>query len=268
MSTELDRINRSVWGSPRVLQIFARRDGWTDPGEALVMQRLADEARGRSILDIGVGAGRTLPYLRSLSGDYVAIDYLDEMVRLTRSRFPSARVEHGDARELDAFADSTFDLVVFSFNGIDGVAHEDRPKVFGAVERVLRPGGLFAYSTHNLDHRCAGRAPWHPSRFRLGSGLRQVAGSLLRLPKSIPTYRRLRARSVRGERWASLVDSAYNFSVVWHYVTLDEAIRELRESGFTGVAEIYSTAGVRVDSADDTSESPWLHYVARKPEAR
>ncbi len=268
MSTELDAINKGVWGSARVLGIFARRDGWTDPGEALVMRRLAEEGRGGSILDIGVGAGRTLPYLHSLGADYVAIDYVDEMVRLTRTRFPYARIEDGDARELGVFADATFDVVVFSFNGIDGVAHEDRPKVFGSVERVLRPGGLFAYSTHNLDHRCTGRAPWHPSRFRLGSGVRPVAGSLLRLPQSTPAYRRLRSRSVRGDGWASLVDSAYNFSVVWHYVTLDEAMRELRESGFTGVVDAYSTAGVRVDRAADTSESPWLHFVARKPEAR
>ncbi len=265
MTTELDRINRGVWRSARVLDIFARREGWTDPGEMLVMRRVAEEARGGAILDIGVGAGRTLPYLRSLSDDYVAIDYLDEMVRLTRSRYPDARIEHGDARELSAFADASFDLVVFSFNGIDGVPHEDRPKVHAAVVRVLRPGGLFVYSTHNLDHRCAGQPPWHPCRFRLRNGLRPVVGSALRLPKSIRTYRRLRSRSVRGDGWASLVDPAYDFSVVWHYVTAVEAMRELRESGFTEEVEIYTTAGIRMDSADDARESPWLHLVARKP---
>lgn len=265
MSNEFDPINRAVWASAPVRRIFARRQGWMDPGEALVMERIAEEAGGRSIIDIGVGAGRTLPYLRSLSDDYVAIDYVEELVQLTRARFPGARVEHGDARALDAFADASIDVAVFSFNGIDGVGHEDRPRVFRAVARVLRPGGLFAYSTHNLDHRLAGRAPWHPSRFHARNGVRPLVGSLVRLPKSVQAYRRLRDRTLRGDGWASLVDSAYSFSVVWHYVTVEQAIDELRTSGFTGDVEVYSTAGARVDLTDDTSESPWLHFVARKP---
>jgi hypothetical protein len=48
-------------------------------------------------------------------------DYLEEMVSLTRSRYPEARIELADARDLSVFADSTF----------DGVAHL-------AVERRLR----------------------------------------------------------------------------------------------------------------------------------
>lgn len=263
MSTELDRINKSVWSRERTRRIFARREGWTDAGEAFVMRRIAEEARGGSILDIGVGAGRTLPYLHSLAGNYVAVDYLDEMVRLTRSRFPFAQIEWGDAQSLDAFADSTFDVVVFSFNGIDGLAHGDRPRVFGAVRRVLRERGLFAYSSHNLDHRCAGLAPWHPIRFRLGDGPRSLASSIRSLPKSIPAYRRLRSRTVTGDGWASLVDPAYDFGVVWHYVSLEEGLNELRRSGYSSDIEAYTTEGVQIEPTEDTSTSPWIHYLAR-----
>jgi SAM-dependent methyltransferase len=265
MTAELDQINRGVWRSSPVLDAFARRDGWMDPGEARVMELLAEEGRDRPILDIGVGAGRTLPYLRSLSQDYVAIDYLEEMVRLTSSRYPEARVEHGDARDLSAYPDAAFGLVVFSFNGIDGIAHEDRPKVLAAVHRVLRPGGLFAYSTHNLSHRCAGRPPWHPCWFRLGLGPRAIAGAAYRLPRSARSYRRLRPHEIRGDGWATMVDPAYSFSVVWHYVTIDEELAKLREAGFSGL-EVLTTAAERVDAAAATRESPWLHYLARKAE--
>jgi SAM-dependent methyltransferase len=260
----MEAINREVWASGRVQRIFSHRRGWTDPGESLVMERIADAARGRSILDIGVGGGRTIAYLRSLSEDYVAIDYLDELVHLTRSRFPEARVELGDARELSQFADASIDVAVFSFNGIDGLAPEDRPRVFGAVARVLRPGGLFAYSTHNLEHRHAGRPPWHPARIDRDSA-RGIARSLLLLPRSALRYKRLGHRTVRGEGWATLVDPAYDFSVVWHYVTLEQAIRELQSSGLTADIEAYTTAGARVDPGDDTTESPWLHFIARSP---
>jgi hypothetical protein len=58
-------------------------------------------------------------------------DYLEEMVSLTRSRYPEARIELADARDLSVFADSTFGLAFFSGNGVDGVAHLE-------VERRLR----------------------------------------------------------------------------------------------------------------------------------
>lgn len=264
MAAELDTINRSVWASGRVQRIFAHRRGWTDPGESLVMERIAEVARGRSILDIGVGGGRTISYLSSLGGDYVAIDYLDELVQLSRSRFPDARIEVGDARELRQFHEATVDVAVFSFNGIDGVTHEDRPLVFRAVARVLRPGGVFVYSTHNLEHRLAGRAPWHPARWNPHNGVRYVARSFLFLPRSAPNYRRLRHRTARGNGWATLVDPAYDFSMVWHYVTLEQGIRELRAAGFTGALEAYTTAGGRIAPGEDTSASPWLHFIAYK----
>jgi SAM-dependent methyltransferase len=190
------------------------------------------------------------------------------MVRLTRSRYPDARVEHADARDLSAFADCTFALVVFSFNGIDGLAHEDRPKVHAAVRRVLRPGGLFAYSTHNLDHPSAGRPPWDRCQLPGHLTVRPLVGWAARLPVRIRSYRRLQALSVRGDGWAILVGASYDFGIVGHYVTLDEALRELQESGYAPAVEVYSTSGAQMQSGEDTSASPWFHLLARKPNAR
>src|ERR1700736_2825346 len=115
MASDVDRVNRRVWSSTETLRLFADRDGFIDAGEALVTQRVATEARGQPILDIGVGGGRTTGHLRLLSDDYVGIDYLQEMVELTRARHPGARIERGDARDLKAFGDATFTLVFFSF---------------------------------------------------------------------------------------------------------------------------------------------------------
>jgi SAM-dependent methyltransferase len=268
LTGEIDLTNRGLWRSARVQRIFARRGGWTDAGEARVMERVAKEAGGQPILDIGVGAGRTLPYLRSLSDDYIAVDYLQEMVRLARSRYPDARIEHADARDLSAFADDKFALVVFSFNGIDGLAHEDRPKVHTAVKRVLRPGGVFAYSTHNLDHPSAGHPPWDRSRLPARITLRPLVGWAARLPRRARSYRRLRALCARGEDWAILVGASYNFGVVGHYVTLEEALRELREAGYAPGVEVYSTSAVQLQPGCDTGDTAWFQLLARKPDAR
>ena len=117
--------------------------------------------RGQPILDIGIGGGPD----GSLATD---VEFglcrhrlpRRQVVRLARSRHPGVRIDRADARDLSRFADDTFALVVFSFNGIDGVAHADRGTVLSEMHRVLRSEGLFAYSTHNLDYRSAGRRPW------------------------------------------------------------------------------------------------------------
>jgi SAM-dependent methyltransferase len=259
----LDRINRATWSSGTILAEFATREGPFDPGEALVLRRVADEAEGLPILDIGVGAGRTVPLLRAVSTDYVGIDYLKEMVTLARSRFPDVRFEHVDARDLSRFASRSFGLVYFSRNGIDGVGHEDRRTVLREIHRVLRPCGLFAYSTHNLDHRFAGRPPWHPGWYRADPRLALYRAR--RLPARAAAYRESRAECARGDGWATLVDPAYEFGLVTHFVTLEEALRELREAGFETATEIYSTTGVRLHPWNDTRKTFWLHLVARRP---
>jgi SAM-dependent methyltransferase len=263
--SESEQINAGVWRSSRVLGIFAEREGFIDDGEALLLERLLAEAEGGPILDIGVGGGRTIPYLRGTG--YVAVDYLQEVVELARSRHPGVDIEQADARDLKAFADNSFSGALFSFNGIDGLANEDRRAVHRAVMRVLRPGGVFVYSTHNLAHCCAGRPPWDRSWWDLENGPRAMLAYAARLPRRSSSYRRLRGMTVRGDGWALLVGSAYDFSVLWHHVDPGEAVQELVRAGYQGEVEMFDTAGERVLPGQDTDGSPWLYMLGRKPES-
>jgi SAM-dependent methyltransferase len=102
-----------------------------------------------SILDIGVGGGRTTPYLAQLSHHYVGIDYSEEMVRACRSKYPSQRFELCDAADLTIFDDATFDAVIFTFNGVDTLGPEGRSRCFSEVARVLADDGKFIFSSHN-----------------------------------------------------------------------------------------------------------------------
>lgn len=102
------------------------------------------------ILDLGVGGGRTTPYLSAIASRYVGVDYSEEMIRACRSRFPHLEFSVADASDLAQFADASFDSVVFSFNGLDClVPDEKREKCLRECHRVLKAGGIYIFSSHN-----------------------------------------------------------------------------------------------------------------------
>jgi Methyltransferase domain len=70
-----------------------------------------------------MGGGRTVPFLTRISADYTAVDYTPELVETCRLNHPGVRVHHMDARNMATFADNTFALVTFSFNGIASIGH-------------------------------------------------------------------------------------------------------------------------------------------------
>lgn len=124
-----------------------RLAGWIDASERRLVTRVLAERRRPDVLDVGVGGGLTKPLLRPSSGRYVAIDFLPAMVQASQSRFPESDVRLGDARRL-AFDDASFDVVLFSINGLDAVGHDDRLMAIAEIRRVLREGGqlIFFYS--------------------------------------------------------------------------------------------------------------------------
>lgn len=128
--------------------------------EMACLGRIPATRRG-SVLDIGVGAGRTTGALRGMFKAYIGIDYSEDMLRAARRRFPGVDLRNMDARQL-AF-DVKFDCVMFSFNGVDAVDIADRKRVMQNVSAVLNPGGYFLYSMHNFRH--PRRAIWMENLF-------------------------------------------------------------------------------------------------------
>ncbi|HVI07441.1 MAG TPA: class I SAM-dependent methyltransferase [Candidatus Binatia bacterium] len=105
---------------------------------------------GSAILDLGVGGGRTTPYLSGIAARYVGLDYAAEMISICRSKFPALEFAVGDAADLSRFESGTFGAAVMAFNGMDYVIPDDRRlRALREIARVLKPEGVLIFSSHN-----------------------------------------------------------------------------------------------------------------------
>ena len=139
--------NLHVYNTAEVAAYYAELD-YLSPCETVLFEMFLKSQM--NILDLGVGGGRTTPYLSALAARYVGVDYAQEMITLCRQKFPRLEFQLADAANLSAFADSTFDAVVMAFNGMDYVIpDESRLRSLREIRRVLRPDGILIFSSHN-----------------------------------------------------------------------------------------------------------------------
>jgi SAM-dependent methyltransferase len=265
--SEQDKLNQATWKTKAARRDLDYNDRYTDPGEHAALAYVAELLHRRPVLDLGVGTGRTVPLLTPLTDDYRAIDYIPLMVDICRRRYPHARVDVGDARELADCPSGHFGLVQFSYNGIDAVTATDRPLVFRAVRRVLAPGGLFLFSTLNLDGPGYRDRPWrfepntsNPLKF----GVR-LARKLRWAPVDLVNWLRLQHHIQRGPGYAVAPLSAHHWRIVAHFTTLKRQLDELEREGFARDTVAFdSKEGARVAPVDDTSRFDWFHVVSRR----
>ena len=263
-SSQVDT-NWRTYERPATVEWLRTREGWLDPAERILVNRVADEVRGLPILDLGVGTGRTAWMLRPISPGYVGIDYSPEMVDACRREYPGLDVRACDARDLSMFGDETFALVMFSFLGIDSLDREGRLRVLSEAFRVLRPGGLFLYSTQNKNGILYGRRPWEMVWHK---SLRSTAKFIALLPSSLPRYRRTYRNwwQHRGDTqdhgaWAIRTAVAHEFSLVLHWTLPTTERRALESQGFA-VEAIVDQDGDVVES--DAGTSFYFYLLARK----
>jgi SAM-dependent methyltransferase len=130
--------NRALWEKGDFTRIAATM---RESGEALVESLGITE--GLKVLDLGSGDGTTALPAARLGADVLAVDIARNLVAAGNARAQSAglkniRFQEGDASDLRALEDDSFDLVVSIFGAMFA------PKPFDVakeVVRVTRPGG-------------------------------------------------------------------------------------------------------------------------------
>lgn len=97
---------------------------------------------GNQVLEIGSGPGHVADMLVQAGASVTGVDFSSKMVEVAQRRYPKISFRQADAEQLPFDADS-FDAVIANFV----VHHLARPeRVFREVNRVLKPGGRFAFA--------------------------------------------------------------------------------------------------------------------------
>jgi SAM-dependent methyltransferase len=261
-----DRINRRTYRRRGVLRQFETASGWIESGERVAIGLVAELVRGAAILDIGVGGGRTAPLMADISANYRGIDYTPDMVAVARRRFPALSFHEMDARRM-SFANESFQLVAFSYNGIDSVDLAGRLDVLKQVHRVLVPGGYFVFSALNRQ----GLA--HGERWPDFGVFRDAGLSPIRLPRALARFVQggvnwLRYRLVaRADQDLAIGNvSAHNFGLITLFTSVGAQLRQLHECGFAVEAIVEPDGRLIAPDGSEVTSAPWCHYVARKAE--
>lgn len=251
--------NREHYEAPDALAFYAGQRG-LQPAERAILNRLAPRLPGMDMLDVGVGAGRTTAYFAPIARTYRGIDAAANMVAACRARFPAFVFETADARRLEGVADESLDFVLFSFNGLDCLDFSGRQAALRRFFAVLRPGGVLAFSSHNI-------------RFLSAAAL---AGDMARRDP-FAMFQRFRAnlrfrRSVHSVRFdenmltARVVERQLGRLVEIAYVDAAHQARQLREIGFAETALFGGEAGGAVAPGAEGPDR-WIYFLCAKPAA-
>jgi ubiquinone/menaquinone biosynthesis C-methylase UbiE len=259
------------------------------PPERTILEELAPALAGARMLDVGVGAGRTTAHFAPLVGECVGVDISPDMIEACTKRFAgsswNATFGVGDARDLGQFEPTSFDFVLFSFNGIDTVGgRDDRRAALDQIQRVCRPGAYCCFSSGNIGFALfRSSAPawvWHSVRGDPAAALRRPG----RLRKAVADARRWRRlnpglREMAATGGGMVVEDRprYEFSPGFYaspgarirteqfYVDPAMQVEQLESGGFRDV-RLFAPDGREIRGPAPRAGAPhwWLYYLCRR----
>ena len=279
MVVAMNSANLQIYNRQDVADYYATMEDLTPCEKSLFDEFIKP---GASVLDLGVGGGRTTPYLSSRASRYIGVDYSAEMVNRCQKKFPDLEFFLTDASDLHVLDSSSFDAVVFTYNGIDYVIPDEaRHRCFAECSRVLKPSGILMFSSHNpraifvqpgwnRDHvRQVAKTAAGQNRLRseaIFHLLNVVAASRALLRATWQSTRRMIARLRKSAFWRGegyMLDSAHG-GLLTHYSVPDTLKAEVHAHQFT-LLKIMANDYPREPRNYSTD---WFYYAfVKSPEA-
>lgn len=191
---------------------------------------------GDSVLDLACGLGRTTVLLHEMGMRVRGIDRSETFVNIAKRRFPYLDICVGSFDDIEEET-ASFSNVFIGLNSIDcAFPEEQRIAALRECARLLKPGGIFIFSSHNLKS-----LHWFSPNYGRGMGWK--------LRNSLRAFGN--HSYIREDRQCLFYGAA-------DYVirqTTDIGLRLLEVRGFNRFRS----------SAIDLYFSPYIHYVFEKP---
>ena len=240
------------------------------PAEQTIFDRLESQFPTMTLLDLGVGAGRTSQYLAHRVKDYIGIDYSTEMIAACKHRFsahlskpegPPASITFKvcDVRDLSQFPNQTFDFILFSFNGIDNISHSERLDFFQEVKRIGKSGSYFCFSTHNLQ----GIEPEFSLRSKFSLNLFKTYVNIIMWVFLRSFNRHLDPSTLSALSHAVIRDESHNFRLKQYYIRPHAQLKQL--APYFKETTVYSWQTGEAIAADEFTMQTemWLYYLCK-----
>lgn len=252
--------NFSTYSSKKVVSYYEKYSTLQKP-EQKIISILKNDFAKMEMLDIGIGAGRTTRFFCPLVKKYTGIDYSQEMVNSCisqfKEKFSGTSFLCEDARVLGAFKDQSFDFVLFSFNGIDYVLPEERGQIIKQVNRVLRPEGLFCFSSHNISS--LSDMPFFEFRFNLLAAIKRSFEV-----RKIKSLNKKQLAMADTADYVIINDGAHNYGLQTFYVRQSYQLKQLAGHGFSHTKIFALSTGEEITADKDTTKEKWLYYLCKK----
>ncbi len=248
------RSNQQVFSEESVVGCYQGRY-LLQPPERAILEDYMNVDDFVNILDIGVGAGRTAEYFRGRRCNYCGIDYSRKFIEICVKKFSSEKNMKFlclDARNLESLGDNKFDLILFSFNGIDYVPSDDRVEIIKEVKSLLSDGGWFVFSSHNLRSI----RNW-PKAISIYSDAEAIVRRLI--------VNLINPRATLGDSESAIIrDSGHNYRLLTYYSLPEYEIELLRSMGFSSIKSFSLVAGKEMTTEEliETTDS-WIYYMAQ-----
>lgn len=124
------------------------------PGRAPSSGSGAATARARRVLDVGCGTGHYCGRFAALGLEAVGFDLDSAMIAAARERYPQARFECLDMRDLPSLAEGAergFDLAFCIGNTLAHLPAAELPRFLAALHGLLVPGGRWLLQVVHWD---------------------------------------------------------------------------------------------------------------------
>lgn len=214
------------------------------------------------MLDIGVGGGRTSNYFIPKVKNYLGIDYSQNMVDACINRFKNHNsdflFETKDARNIEDYQANSFDLILFSFNGVDYMNINERIDFLKKSNTLLKPNGYLCFSSHNTFFLK------QLFSFHIRKNIYQMFKQLLNLNR----LKKINEKEMSNENnnYKYINDGAHNFMLSTCYINPMYQKELLTRSGFSSVNIFSNNSNTEINFNDSKvlSTSPWIYYLCKK----